>query len=36
MKLYRGFSRQANQLILNILDFKGLLRVNSKAEKHLQ
>ena len=35
-KLYQSFSRQVNQLILNIPVLKGLLKVNSKAEKHLQ
>ena len=34
--LYRAFSRQVSQLILNIPVLKGLLKVNNKAEKHLQ
>ena len=33
-KLYRAFSQEANQLILNISVFQGLLRVYSKVEKH--
>ena len=35
-KFYRAFSRQANQLILNIPVLKGLLRVTSKAEKNCE